>query len=577
MSWHTEAEREFWRRRCYDSFWWFFKYCYGYDFNPKGALGHRPWLAEGTHKQACDWFQKHALEWLEDRKQGKARAKKLICVVPRDWGKTTLFAQAGQIWLHLHDPELATYTGCETITRAREVLNGIKAVITGDDPYSRYTWLYGRQGPSPRRKWKVDGVVTAARTNLTRRDDSYGIWAVQSGMVGLHPDGGFFDDPNTYERMDRHSDWLDNVWNHMSTLIPVFQIDAFWMLTATRYGDGDHIGRSVQRGGVRSMEGMPMPGVSVEGTEGIWDVFYLDAIDEKTNTLVMPQIWDWTRIKTFERENSVRYWAQVRNNPTQNPYNTLPRSVADRLYIDPEKVDFKRLRVSLHLDTAFKNPRRRTRGDDNVISGCGHEQKTGRVIFLGAKVNKDWDSDEFCKALIEQVKYWRAKALRISCITDEQDIGGKPGVWPALLKTKFREAKVEMPELLVLDRDNKRKEDYLIQAAGFWRDGKMALLRNAENVDKLVDQMTKIGMSEFNDVADATKDCFNKQVYQIVWAAKAGTADPAAANPFDEVLKPGPRGEEAAEKIAAMYALQEANYSGHRFDVIQMEAEDVLY
>ena len=573
MSWSLEAEREFWRRRCYDSFWWFFKYAYGYNFNPKGALSPRPWLHEDTHKEACDWFQGHALQWLADRKAGRSRPKKLIAVVPRDWGKTTLFAQAGQIWLHLHDPELATYTGCETITRAREVLNSMKTVISGDDPYSRFGWLYGRQ-KAPRRKWKVDGVVTASRTNLTRRDDSYGIWAVQSGMVGLHPDGGFFDDPNTYERMDRHKDWLDIVWNHQSTLIPVFQMDAFWMLTATRYGEGDHIGRSMARGGVRSMTGMPIPGVEMD-PDGTWDAFYLDAEDDNypkddPKHYTMPRIWSVERIRDFERENSVRYWAQVRNKPTQNPFNVLPRSVADRLICTPEGIDYKKLRVSLHLDTALKNPRRRTRGDDNVIAAKGHEPKTGKLVFLGAKVNNKWDSEEFAKELIDSVKYWRSRCARVSCITDEQDIGGKPDVWPAFLRTKFREAGVSMPELILLDRDSKRKEEHLAAAAAFWRNGRIKLPNNAENLEMLIKQMTEIGMTEHDDVGDACKDGWHKQVYQIVWADQTVSEGKGPTNPFDDVLKPGPAGDAAAEKIAAMYATQEAELGG-RFDVVQME------
>ena len=360
MRWDTNAEREFWRRKCLDSFWWFFRIAYGYDFNPKGAAGPNPWADESTHKPLCDWFEKHALEWLADRKAGKGKAKRLMVVVPRDFGKTTLLTQAGQIWLHLHDPELATYTGCETITRAREVLAGIKSVIGGADKYSRYSWLYGNQRHI-KRTWKLDGVVTAARTNLSRRDASYGLWAVESGLVGLHPDGCFFDDPNTYERMERHADWLDMVCRHLDTLIPVFQRDALWMLTLTRYGDGDHAGRSLKFEGVASCEGMPMPGITIE-PDGLWHVFFLDALDAN-DKLVMPKIWPRDRIAAFERRNPHRYWAQVRNNPTETPYNILPRSLIERMIVPPESIDLKKLRVTFHFDTAFKHPRRKARGE----------------------------------------------------------------------------------------------------------------------------------------------------------------------------------------------------------------------
>jgi hypothetical protein len=566
MSWSQEAEREFQRHACYNSFWQFFKYAYGYDYNPKGGGGNRPWLFEKTHRPACDWFEHHALEWLAARQAGRGLAKKLICVVPRDWGKTTLFAQAGQVWLHLHDQELASYTGCETVTRAREVLNGIKSVISGDDPYSRYAWLYGRQRAF-KRKWKVDGVVTAARTNLTRRDDSYGIWAVQSGMVGLHPDAGFFDDPNTYERMDRHADWLDIVWNHMSTLIPVFQRDAFWMLTATRYGEGDHIGRACQRGGVRSMSGMPMPDTKVEGENGVWDVFYMDAIDEENN-LTMPHIWDWDRIKQFERENSMRFWAQVRNRPTQNPDNILTRDVCERQIVRDDSVDSKLLRVSLMLDTAFKNPRRKNRGDYSVIAAGGHQPKTGKVFFLGAKVSKAWDSEEYVSQLIDSVVDYRKRCAMVSCLVDEQDIGGKPGVWEAYLKTKFRERAVEMPPLILLDRDSKRKELAIANTAGFWRNGKLRLLQSAANLEMLIDQMSKIGMSEYDDLADAFKDVWNHQIYQVVWASKVEDKETVKLSPFDEVLKPGRRGDDAAERIAELAARREREESEF-YDVVQ--------
>lgn len=568
MGWNPDAEKEFWRRKCYDSFWWFFRYAWGYDFNPKGAAGKRPWLMESTHREACDWFERHALEWLANRRKGLNKPKRLICVVPRDWGKTTLFAQAGQSWIHLHDRDLATYTGCETITRAREVLNGIKVVVSGDDAYSRYTWLYGNER-NRARKWKVDGLVTASRQNLTRRDDSFGTWAVQSGMVGLHPDGGFFDDPNTYERMDRHADWLDIVNSHMSTLIPVFQSDAFWMLTATRYGDGDHIGRSIKNGGVKSMSGMTMPDVKID-PDGIWDVFFLDAIDDSTaeRKLVMPHIWSWDRINQFERENSVRFWAQVRNSPSQNPHNILTRERAEKLIVDASTIDFKKLRISLHLDTAFKNPKRKTRGDANVIAAAGHEYKTGRVVYCGARVSTDWDSDGFAENLVETVVEWRGRGARVVCMTDEQDIGGKPGLWPAFLLSVFRRKGVQMPELLVIDRNSKRKEERLAQAAAFWRDGRVVLPRTAPYLDLIIEQMTKIGMTDFDDLSDAFVDAFNKQVYSVVWPANAAVASTASSNPFDDVLKPGPVGDRAAEVIAARVAKQEADVLAF-YDVVQ--------
>jgi hypothetical protein len=570
MPWDSGAERDFWRHRCLDSFWWFFRYAWGYDFNPKGAAGHHPWLDEATHKPACDWYQEHALRWLYDRKKGAGDQTKLIIVVPRDWGKTTLFTQAGQAWLHLHDPELATYTGAETTKRAWEVLDGIKAVISGDDKHSRFSWLYGSQRHIGR-TWKRDSIVTAARSNLTRRDASFGTWAVESGMVGLHPDGCFFDDPNTYEQMKRKGDWLTTVNNHLDSLIPVFQSDAIWVLTGTRYGDGDHLGKTIKYEGARTVSGMAMPGVAAH-RDGAWDVFFMDAEDDKypesdPRHFVMPAIWSPSRIKSFKRRNPIRYYAQVRNNPTQSPHNMLSPEVCQKFLISEDKLDLKKIRISIHIDTAFKKLERAAQGDMNVIATVGHLMDgTARCIYLGSAASRDWDTNELGKHLIEAVKSARTRFGRVMCITDEEDIGGKPGVWPAWINNIFKTAKVPMPEIKILNRGTTHKEQRLREAAALWLDGRMLLLNNAPYIETLIEQMCKIGMTEYEDFADACADCFHKEVYSSVYLTDS-VVKAERRNPFDDVLKPGGIGDNAAEEIAKMTDEKLAMYA-RSWDVV---------
>lgn len=565
--WDPDAEREFWRRKCLDSFWWFFRYAWGYDFNPRGAAGPNPWMDEATHKPACDWFEFHVKQWLADRRAGLKRQRKLMAVVPRDYGKTTLFTQAGQVWLHLHDAELASYTGCETMTRSREVLSGIKSVIGGEDRYARFVWLFGNQKHKDRR-WKLDGIVTAARTNLTRRDSSYGLWAVETGLVGLHPDAAFFDDPNTYEKMAANSEWLELVNQHLDTLIPVFQSDALWMLTATRYGDNDHIGRSTHLEGVRTMTGMPMPGIKLDPT-GLWHVFYLDAKRED-GSLVMPKIWSAERMEGFERRNPMKFWAQVRNNPLKNPHNILTRGAIERCMVDDKDIDIKKLRVSIHMDTAFKTERRRARHDMNVIAACGHKMDgSGQVVFLGARWSPDWESKEFGDELVKYVAEMHSKCHRVVCMTDEEEIGGKPGLWTAHLQNIFAASKVRMPELFILNRGGKAKLLRLSEAATLWRDGRMLLPRNAPGLDYLIEQMTQIGMTTHDDFADPVCDAFHKKVYTSVHSIGMGPATPQETNPFDDLLKPGPQAHAALERIAEM------TDAAQRF-AFDMEGHDVV-
>ncbi len=576
-NWPLDAERDYWRRACVDDFGWFFRYAWGYDFNPKGAAGPRPWFFKQSHQEACDWYQHHALDWLAHRRAGDGIEKKLLVIVPRDWGKTTLFTQAGQAWLHIHDPELATYTGAETMSRCKEVLSGIKAVISGDDKYSRFSWLYGNQRHT-NRVWKLDSVVTAARTNLTRRDASFGSWAVQTGMVGLHPDACFFDDPNTYEKMQSKSDWLKIVVRHVDSLIPVFQSDAFWCLTGTRYGDGDHLGSAIKKEGVASITGMTPRGVTVR-EDGIWHLFFMDAENDDypesdSRHWVMPKIWGPGRVKSFKRRNMTRYYAQVRNDPTLSPYNTL---TFDQCYAMVKPVDsdaIKKLRLSFHLDTAFKSENRKTDGDYSVISVVGHmTDGTARCVFLGAFASQDSMYGDYGAKLIEMVKHWRSRAARISALTDEPELGGKLDVWPAWLENLFKTNHIPMPTFHQLSRTqvNKKagsdKYARIREAAGHWVSGKMILAEGAENLDMLIEQMVKLGKTEHDDVADATADAFNGAIYSTIYTKDTLRTDDGL-NPFDEVLKPGRKGDDAAELIAKAVDDKLEFWTPQRWDVV---------
>ncbi len=570
MEWPQDAERDYWRHQCLNSFWWFFKYGWGYDFNPKGAAGPRPWLYESTHKAACDWYQHHALEWLANRKKGLGQEKKLMVIVPRDWGKTTLFTQAGQAWLHLHDPDLATYTGAETAARGKEVLSGIKAVISGDDKYSRFAWLYGGQR-HPSRMWKTDAIVTAARTNLTRRDASFGTWAVQTGMVGLHPDGCFFDDPNTYEKMASKLGWLKQVIRHLDSLIPVFQSDAIWVLTGTRYGDGDHLGSAIKKEGCKSITGMVPNKLKVK-KDGTWDLFFMDAEDDDypesdPRHYIMPKIWSPSRINSFKRRNPTRYYAQVRNDPTLSPYNTLTFDQCFKMIKPISPDELKKLRISIHVDTAFKREERKADGDYTAISFVGHmTDGSGRCVFLGAFASQNAEYESFGKELIARYKSWRERVQRITCLTDEDDVTGKPGIWENWLANLFRDARIPLPTIHIFKRQGTDKETRMRDAAGHWASGRMILMEGAENMDMLIEQMVKIGKSQYDDLADCTSDCFNRDIYQTVFL-KHQDIRPDGSNPFDDVLKPGKAAVDAAEEIAKMWD-QRHSESGN-WDVVQ--------
>lgn len=218
--WDGLAEIELMRDLCRRDFWTFFLYAFGYGINP---LGNR-WIEPEIHEPLARWFQKHVEEWESWRKAGSRKQKKLAVIMHRKGGKTTLITRAGQLWLHLRDPEISTYTGSENTANAGKMLAAIKAVVDGSDHYALWTKLYGNWAGTAR-TWAGREVVHAARKNTARQDPSLGVFGVETSITGAHPDAIFYDDPVSYERLKSDTDWLATVNSQVSSLIPVLQSD----------------------------------------------------------------------------------------------------------------------------------------------------------------------------------------------------------------------------------------------------------------------------------------------------------------------------------------------------------------
>lgn len=564
------ALRHYWRLKCKTSFWWFFKYAYGYDFNPQGGGGNRHWLRPETHLDACLWFERHVLAWLAARRAGRGYPLRLAVVVPRDWGKTTLFTQAGLLWLHLHDPDISTYIGSETLPKSEKWLSSPLEVLSGADKYSRFAWLYGN-GFSLERRWKKDHVVSAFRTNLTRKEPSFSVWGVEQGATGDHPDVGSLDDPTSYEKMRSHSDWLGLVNAHYASLIPVFQGDSFLLMPGTRYADDDHFGTLFEKEGVASISGRTIAedGKPYIGDlpdydarpNGTWHVYYLSAQEPNTRRLTMPHIWPRWRIDNFDAIDPLRCAAQVRNDPTTSALAPITKEEVDRCIRGRlSDYDWKRMYITIHMDTAFKRPGRVAKGDETVLQAWGHmRDSTGTIIYWGGWGDNRMNGDQLRDLLYETVKNLRNAGAFIRCITDETETGGKTGVWESLLRTKFVENKQIMPEFIYIQRHTTADAKYrrMCEAAGFWKRGFVILPSDAPGLVPLTHQMARIGTSKRKDWADVAADPFHALVYEALNTLGATEDITFLDDPFADILKPGLKGLIAADKVAEFYHQQE--------------------
>lgn len=545
--WDSQAERELLADACRESFWYFLQFAFGLSENP----AMQRWLTPRIHLPLVQWLESYAKEWVARRKRGEKGITNLLVIVPRNFGKTTIVTRAWPIWLHLQDPDLSCYIGSENLDRAIKFFKPMRSILDGDDPYAKFTWLYGNWWNKDR-PWATDELVHAARKAVSRTDPSLGVWGVESGLTGSHPDVLILDDPVSYEKMSSQANWLNYVNDHVDSLTPVINPDGLMVFVGTRYHDGDHLGRAIRDQGLASVSGMKPPGVDTrEG--GKWHLYFLAARNEDGSP-TFPEVWPDDRLKSYETDKNLYYWAQMMNDPTSSEYTPLTRAQVDELWVESKDVP-RNLRYTIHLDTAFKTPQRQSRGDESVIQVWGHSRDgSGDVYFIEGHSSNVWRMEDFLKQLVTILQRMKASARRVVMITDEREVGGKEGLWEGAVRSACNAANMPMPYLKLLTRGDRKKIGRIIEAASYWAEGFVHLPRTAPGVSKLVDQMCRIGASAHDDWADAASDVFHSEVYHPLRGTISDAQPPAPVRPGDDRLKSGMTSEQAVKLYDQLFS-----------------------
>ncbi len=528
---NVEAYRQLLRRRCRDSFWEFLLHGFGAKYNPKG----KRWLDPSIHKPLCDWFETHVKAWIEARRHGKGYPLYLMVLVPRDVGKTTTITQAGLLWIHLLDPDISTYIGSERTEYAVDILEPLKTVLDGADPYSQFAWLYGNWY-NPARTWSQKQIVHAARANLARKEPSFGIWGVEAGITGKHPDVLCLDDPTSYEKMAAVGHWLQIVNSHIDSLIPVLPSDGLLIFVGTRYHDGDHFGVATSKEGIASISGMDYPGVTAT-PDGKWHCYFLSARDADGQPSI-PSVWPERRLKDYQRKNPLKYSAQVLNDPMNADMNQLPIERLEKYVIDDQNLP-KNIRITFHFDTAFKTKEQEARGDYTVLTEMGHSlDGTGTVYWLNSFSSNTMKAEEFRDLLLTRYQYYKAQGKRVSMMTDEALVG-KSEIWNVAIKSWFANINQPAPPLETLHRGAKKKMSRHMDAAQFILDGKVFFRDKGQDRAILFEQLSKMGVSIYDDHIDSFSDAFHPVCYTMMHRSSAlsQTAPDEMAHPWDSYLK----------------------------------------
>jgi hypothetical protein len=519
--WDNPAEYDLLRHFCRTSFWDFFLFAFGDGNSPKG----QKWIDPEIHEPLARWFQHHVEDWMEGREAGRVEQKHLAVIVHREVGKSRMITSAGQLWLHLLDPELSSFTGSESLDLSRKILNVMRGVIDGSDPYAFFTRLYGNWSIDAR-QWARESITHAARTQTSRADPSMGTFAVETSIVGAHPDAIFYDDPISYERLTTDTNWIAAVISQLSSLVPVLQGDGLQVSVGTRYDPEDHFGQMIEKQGIASIAGMVPEGME-PSPDGNIHVYFLAGRDPSDRSEEFPEgrpttpkVWPHTRMLRYQRTDPLRYASQVMNDPSISELNPITREQIAQCGIEKKEVPWSALRYAICCDTAFSDGAKVSTKDETVLIVHGYPRNgSGDVYVIEGYGNASLRAEDFGRMLVSMVQRYRRMGFRIMAITDEKTRAGKKDAWKLALNNFFADANEPMPRFIEFERGATRKYERLHSASTFWVDGHVRYVKGAPGVDRLCEQMARIGQYAVNprlkiDWADAHSDAFQSEIYQ---------------------------------------------------------------
>lgn len=542
--WPLEAEREILSDACVpgrhpNALWNFVRYAAGWHYRCVEPRAQN-WLTARVHKPFLDWLDSHIMAWKNEREAGIQRRRKVLLWVFRGFGKSNLVTRCVPLYIMVDEPNMTCYLGSETHPKAKEFLSPIQHILAGNDKYSLFTWLYGNWY-SPERTWTRDTVVTAYRTSLGVAEPSIGTFGVETGITGKHPLFLNFDDPVSEEKIREGGNFLDAAITSFKAIHPALRNDSMFMFEGTRYRDDDVIGTMLRKEGVASWTGHEPPEPFPKGD---WHVYFLRARDINDTTEfpkgrpVLPEAgWTDEVLLKYEEAHPQEYAAQMMGDPAIGEHMELTRQQIDQLII--ERKDLPPIEyATIHIDTAFKEDARRAKGDRTAIVGWLHDIRPTGIVYLDkVYCSSTWRSEEFDTHLVSYMLDLKRRGIRIRAITDEKEVGGKRGVYVRHLQNIIQSAGLRPPEIIQFNRAGTRKVVRIREAAGYWLEGYVRLINDCPNLDLLINEMVRIGLSRHDDISDAAADVFRPEVWRGTRQLVADEQPPHIVQPGDDIIK----------------------------------------
>ena len=207
------------------------------------------------------------------------------------------------------------------------------------------------------------------------------------------------------------------------------------------------------------------------------------------------------------------------NDPSLSELNPITRDQLRQCLISPQQVPWSALRFAITTDLALWDGGKQSNKDETVYLVWGYPRNgSGDVYFIEGYGSPTWRAEDFAKRLISTVQRYRTQNRKVFAITAEVAMAGTKGAWPMALRSQFHDASEPMPTFHEIHRHSAKKELRLGAATTYWVDGHVRLVEGSPGVERLIEQMSRIGQYRVNprikiDWADAAADAFVPELY----------------------------------------------------------------
>lgn len=597
FGWDLEAERDIWRSICAPnswhmadgetvgthpySLWHFVTKAWGAQAYLRNHPSEPRWLYEPIHVPYTQWLQKHILDWRRKSLTGRPGRTHIASIIPRGYGKTVCSTKSATLWSGLDDPDMTILIQSATEDFSVDILKAQKAVLSGEDTDSWFTWLYG-DWKNGAEDWTKQYVNHAYRRSRNISEPSIDVSSSAIGSTGYHPRQCWWDDPLIKNKLkqDRvaylrgQHEAVDASYNSLHT-------NGLMSLVLTRYLDDDIVGRKLRNEGVATWTGMPCPHMAIFDKvafgEGLWHVFFYQTEDERTGEPTNPNLWTREMIQQAKGRGgdaAEDFACQQQNNPGSGEKAPLVEEQIPWLYMSYQDFNWEVSEpqwATIHIDTAFKNKENSGRGDYNAIVVWIKDTKDNGILYLDTdllRASNEWREEDFNKELVKVCMNLRKRGIFIRAITDEKEPGGKEGTYKNRILGILRTAGFMLgtDQFIQFNRTTDKKAR-IRTAAGHWAEGYVRIVLHKTTCDclpleydrvtnkyiprqcphfvvppvvrSMIDQIVRVDVVGHDDLADAMTDGFTRQLWAPPAVRPGHPSEEGATprRPWDDDLK----------------------------------------